>query len=116
MKTAEKHTVVEKLTAQIRASESMIITDYRGLSVTQLAEPFLGHMTLGGVTKHLKVLEKAGLVTKGRDAQWRPCKINPKPLVDILHIRRNHRFSSWHVSRSFSLRVVSPRPSALGKA
>lgn len=52
-------------------------------SVTQLAEPFLGQMTLGGVTKHLKVLEKAGLVIKGRDAQWRPCKLNPQPLVDI---------------------------------
>ncbi len=52
-------------------------------SVTQLAEPFLGHMTLGGVTKHLKVLEKAGLVTKGRDAQWRPCTLNPEPLKGI---------------------------------
>lgn len=52
-------------------------------SVTELASPFLGHMTLGGVTKHLKVLEKAGLVTKGRDAQWRPCKLNPEPLKDV---------------------------------
>ena len=52
-------------------------------TVTQLAEPFLGHMTLGGVTKHLKVLEKAGLVNKGRDAQWRPCTLNPEPLKDV---------------------------------
>jgi DNA-binding transcriptional ArsR family regulator len=51
-------------------------------TVTQLAEPFLGQMTLPGVTKHLKVLEKAGLVTKGRDAQWRPCTLNVAPLQD----------------------------------
>lgn len=49
-------------------------------SVTQLAEPFLGQMTLPAVTKHLKVLERAGLVTKSREAQWRPCKLNPEPL------------------------------------
>ena len=52
-------------------------------SVTELAEPFLSQMTLPGVTKHLKVLEKAGLVTKGRDAQWRPCRLNAEPLNDI---------------------------------
>lgn len=52
-------------------------------SVGQLAEPFLGQMTLPAVTKHLKVLEKAGLITKGRDAQWRPCTLNPAPLLDI---------------------------------
>lgn len=52
-------------------------------SVTELATPFLDHMTLGGVTKHLKVLEKAGLVTKGREAQWRPCRLNPEPLLGI---------------------------------
>lgn len=51
-------------------------------SVNEIAEPFLGRMTLPGVTKHLKVLEKAGLVTKGREAQWRPCKLNPAPLND----------------------------------
>jgi DNA-binding transcriptional ArsR family regulator len=52
-------------------------------SVTELAEPFLGKMTLPGVTKHLKVLEKAGLVTKTRDAQWRPCRLNAEPLRDV---------------------------------
>ncbi len=51
-------------------------------TVTQLAEPFLGRMTLPGVTKHLKVLESAGLVTKGREAQWRPCTLNTEPLRD----------------------------------
>ena len=49
-------------------------------TVTELAEPFLGQMTLPGVTKHLKVLETAGLVTKTRDAQWRPCTLNAEPL------------------------------------
>jgi DNA-binding transcriptional ArsR family regulator len=52
-------------------------------TVTQLAEPFLDRMSLPGVTKHLKVLETAGLVSKGRDAQWRPCTLNPAPLKDV---------------------------------
>jgi DNA-binding transcriptional ArsR family regulator len=52
-------------------------------SVNQIAAPFLGQMTLPGVTKHLKVLERAGLVTKGREAQWRPCKLNAEPLKDV---------------------------------
>ena len=51
-------------------------------TVTQIAEPFRGQMTLPGVTKHLKVLETAGLVTKGREAQWRPCRLNAAPLRD----------------------------------
>ncbi|MBC7841926.1 MAG: helix-turn-helix transcriptional regulator [Gemmatimonadaceae bacterium] len=51
-------------------------------TVSQIAEPFLTQMTLPGVTKHLKVLETAGLVTKSRDAQWRPCTLNVAPLTD----------------------------------
>lgn len=47
-------------------------------SVTELAEPF--EMSLPAVTKHLRVLERAGLVQKGRDAQRRPCRINAAPL------------------------------------
>jgi DNA-binding transcriptional ArsR family regulator len=47
-------------------------------SVTELAKPF--DMTLPAVSKHLKVLEKAGLIERGRDAQWRPCKLKAKPL------------------------------------
>ena len=45
-------------------------------SVSDLAKPFLNGMTLPAVTKHLKVLENAGLITKSRDAQWRPCRLN----------------------------------------
>ena len=47
-------------------------------SVTALAEPF--SMSLPAVTKHLKVLERAGLITRGRQAQWRPCKLEAEPL------------------------------------
>lgn len=47
-------------------------------SVTELAKPF--DMSLPAVTKHLKVLERAGLITRGRQAQWRPCKLEAKPL------------------------------------
>lgn len=52
-------------------------------SVTDLAQPFLKEMSLPAVTKHLKVLERAGLITKTRDAQWRPCKLNGTPLKDV---------------------------------
>ncbi len=45
-------------------------------NVSDLAKPFLKNMSLPAVTKHLKVLENAGLITKGREAQWRPCKLN----------------------------------------
>jgi len=47
-------------------------------SVTELAEPF--EMSLPAVTKHLKVLERAGLITRSREAQWRPCRLDAKPL------------------------------------
>src|SRR5690349_19909849 len=50
-------------------------------SVKELAEPF--DMTLPAVTKHLKVLERAGLITRGRQAQWRPCRLAAKPLREV---------------------------------
>jgi DNA-binding transcriptional ArsR family regulator len=50
-------------------------------SVTELAEPF--EMSLPAVSKHLKVLERAGLIARGREAQWRPCRIEPAPLKEI---------------------------------
>ena len=49
-------------------------------NVSDLAKPFMKNMSLPAITKHLKVLENAGLITKSRDAQWRPCKLNVKPL------------------------------------
>jgi DNA-binding transcriptional ArsR family regulator len=50
-------------------------------SVTELARPF--EMTLPAVTKHLKVLQRAGLITQGRQAQWRPCRLAAEPLRDV---------------------------------
>ena len=47
-------------------------------TVNEIAEPFA--MTLPAVSKHLKVLEKAGLISRGRQAQWRPCKLEAEPL------------------------------------
>ncbi|GHH04560.1 metalloregulator ArsR/SmtB family transcription factor [Comamonas sp. JC664] len=49
-------------------------------SVTELAQPF--DISLPAVTKHLKVLERAGLITRSREAQWRPCRLAPTPLKD----------------------------------
>jgi DNA-binding transcriptional ArsR family regulator len=60
------------------------------VSVTELAEPF--EMSLPAVSKHLKVLERAGLIARGRDAQWRPCRLSAGPLRDVAdwveHYRR----------------------------
>jgi DNA-binding transcriptional ArsR family regulator len=60
------------------------------VSVTDLAEPF--EMSLPAVSKHLKVLERAGLIARGREAQWRPCRLEAGPLKDaadwLEHYRR----------------------------
>ena len=50
-------------------------------TVGELAEPFT--MSLPAVSRHLKVLQRAGLVTQGREAQWRPCRIAPEPLREV---------------------------------
>jgi DNA-binding transcriptional ArsR family regulator len=50
-------------------------------TVTELAEPF--DMSLPAISKHLKVLERAGLVERGRTRQWRPCKLESRPLQDV---------------------------------
>jgi len=50
-------------------------------SVSELAEPF--EMSLPAVSKHLKVLERAGLIARSREAQWRPCRIQPRALKDV---------------------------------
>ena len=60
-------------------------------SVSDLAKPFLKDMSLPAVTKHLKVLETAGLVTKSKDAQWRPCKLNGSPLKDATDWMEQYR-------------------------
>jgi DNA-binding transcriptional ArsR family regulator len=50
-------------------------------TVGELAKPFA--MSLPGVSKHLKVLQRAGLVVQGRDAQWRPCRLDPSGLEEV---------------------------------
>lgn len=50
-------------------------------TVNELAAPF--SISLQAVSKHLKVLERAGLITRGRDAQWRPCRLDPQPLRHV---------------------------------
>ena len=50
-------------------------------SVNELAAPF--KISLPGISKHLKVLERAGLITRGREAQWRPCRLEARPLKDV---------------------------------
>lgn len=50
-------------------------------SVTELAEPFA--MSLPAISKHLKVLENAGLIARGREAQWRPCRLEAGPLKNV---------------------------------
>ena len=58
--------------AQLRQGEA---------SVTELAQPF--EMSLPAISKHLKVLERAGLIVKSREAQWRPCQIKAEPLKEV---------------------------------
>jgi DNA-binding transcriptional ArsR family regulator len=58
-------------------------------SVSDLAKPFA--MSLPAVSKHLKVLEHAGLITRSREAQWRPCRIDPRALKDVDDWLENYR-------------------------
>lgn len=65
-------------------------------TVTELAEPFA--ISLPAISRHLKVLEQAGLISRGRDAQWRPCKLEAAPLGELAGwVERYRRF--W--DRSF---------------
>ena len=61
----------------------------REATVNELAEPF--DMTLQAVSKHLKVLERAGLISRGRDAQYRPCRLEAAPLDDAIDWIDQHR-------------------------
>ena len=70
--TALAHPARRAILARLRVGEA---------SVMELAEPF--EMTLPAVSKHLKVLEKAGLIARGREAQWRPCRLEADPLREV---------------------------------
>src|SRR5215208_5962857 len=58
-------------------------------SVTELAEPF--DMSMPAVSKHLRVLERAGLIARGREAQWRPCRLEPAPLREVADWAERYR-------------------------
>lgn len=58
-------------------------------SVSELATPF--DMSLPGISKHLKVLERAGLIARGREAQWRPCRLEAGPLKDVAQWVEHYR-------------------------
>jgi DNA-binding transcriptional ArsR family regulator len=59
------------------------------VSVTELAEPF--EMSLPAVSKHLKVLERAGLISRGHNAQWRPCRLKATPLKEVADWVQHYR-------------------------
>ena len=63
--------------------------------VSELAEPF--KMSMPAVSKHLKVLERAGLIARGREAQWRPCRLSASPLKDVADWVDHYR-SFWEQS------------------
>ena len=70
-----------------RAILARLVTGER--SVTELAEPF--DMSMPAVSKHLRVLERAGLIARGREAQWRPCRIEGGPLKDVADWLESYR-------------------------
>jgi DNA-binding transcriptional ArsR family regulator len=63
-------------------------------SVGELADPF--SISLQAVSKHLKVLERAGLISRTHSAQWRPCRLQPEPLGQVVTWLQDPRF--WHAS------------------
>jgi DNA-binding transcriptional ArsR family regulator len=86
-------------------------------NVSELAKPFLKKMSLPAITKHLKVLEKAGLITKSRIAQMRPCKINGEALKDVAQWMEQYRIY-WEESLDRLgeyLKTIHPTPSSKGK-
>jgi DNA-binding transcriptional ArsR family regulator len=70
-----------------RAILARLVTGER--SVTELAEPF--EMSLPAVSKHLRVLERAGLIARGREAQWRPCRLQAGPLKEVANWTEQYR-------------------------
>ena len=86
-------------------------------NVSDLARPFLKTMSLPAITKHLKVLEKAGLITKSREAQWRPCKLNGDALKDAAEFLEQYRVF-WEESfdrLEIYLKTVTAKKKAKGK-
>ena len=80
-------------------------------SVSQLVEPF--SISQPAISKHLKVLERAGLITRGREAQWRPCKLEGSPLKDVVDwLEPYRRFWEERLDRlGEHLRTLQSKPS-----
>src|SRR5262245_56459288 len=87
-------------------------------NVTDLARPFLQEMSILAITKHLKVLEKARLITKTRKAQWRPCQLNADALKDVADWMEQYR-QFWEESfdrlDAYLKTVTSKSTAAKGK-
>ena len=86
-------------------------------TVSDLAKPFLKNMSLPAITKHLKVLERAGLISKSREAQWRPCKINPEPFKHASDWMEQYR-AFWEESfdrLDIYLKTVTAKKNSKGK-
>ena len=86
-------------------------------NVSDLAEPFLETMSLPAITKHIKVLEKAGLVTKTKEAQYRPCRLNKEAFKDVADWMEQYRVF-WEESfdrLEAYLKTVSPKKKSKGK-
>jgi DNA-binding transcriptional ArsR family regulator len=64
-------------------------------SVTEIAKPF--KMSMPAITKHLKVLERSGLISRSRDAQWRPCRLEAEPMKDAVDWLEHYR-RHWEAS------------------
>src|ERR1700727_625464 len=65
------------------------LADGGGVSVTELARPF--KISMPAITKHLKVLERCGLISRGREAQWRPCKLEAEPMKEAIDWLQHYR-------------------------
>ena len=86
-------------------------------NVSDLAKPFLNDMSLPAITKHIQVLEKAGLITKTRQAQWRPCKLNGDALKEAADWMEQYRIF-WEESfdrLDAYLKTVTAKKNAKGK-
>src|SRR5258707_8189588 len=86
-------------------------------NVSDLARPFLKEMSLPAITKHLQVLEKARLITKTRQAQWRPCKLNADAMKDAADWMEQYR-RFWEESfdrLEAYLKTVTSKSNAKGK-
>ncbi|HEX3724948.1 MAG TPA: metalloregulator ArsR/SmtB family transcription factor [Pirellulales bacterium] len=86
-------------------------------NVSDLAKPFRKEMSLPAITKHLQVLEKAGFITKTREAQWRPCKLNAHAFKDVADWMQQYR-EFWEESfdrLEAYLKTVTAQSSAKGK-